>query len=121
MYPYDSAAANANGHDCSVRKLRIHQKNVATIAVTATDSLSYPPATLRMMCAGRIAMIAAVIANAVALCFPTAASRAMSAVNSVAMTAKPAGMNTQTSFRLTSKPIALSARKIPAAVNCIPG
>jgi hypothetical protein len=121
MYPYESAAANANGHDRSVRKLRIHQKNVATIAVTATDSLSKPPATLRMMCAGRIAMMNAVTANAVALCFPTAASFAMSAVNSVAMTEKPAGMNTHTSFRLTSKPNALSARKIPAAVNCIPG
>ena len=92
------------------------------MAVTAMASLSYPPATERMRCAGRTAMTPTPTANAVALCRGAAASRAIRPVNTHASTEKAAGVNTHTSLRVTSeKPAARSARKIPAEVNCMPG
>merc|ERR1719163_1688555 len=64
MYPPHVAAAkmkdrpvrNPNGHDLCVRTDRHQSQKVKQKADTATDSLSKPPATERMMCAGMIAM-----------------------------------------------------------------
>ena len=88
------------------------------IAVIAIDSLSYPPPTERIMCAGTIAMMIDAAAPAEREPEHSAASRPR---NQVAETPNQAGIRQHTSFRLIGLPSAFSARLSATAVICMPG
>ena len=91
------------------------------MAVSAMDSLSYPPPTERIRCAGTIAITAAAKMPAFA---ELAASAAISPSNRVALTPNQHGTKQQTSFRLIlsdATPVALSSRQIATDVICMPG
>ena len=84
----------------SGRSARHQQKNVQHIAVSAIDSLSYPPPTERMMCAGRIAMISAAAAPETYDCVH---SPVRSPRKTVAEMPNHAGTKQQTSLRLIGR------------------
>jgi hypothetical protein len=108
------------GQLLGVRRARHHTKNVNTMAVTAKDSLSYPPATLRMVCAGTIDMTNDATTAAFLSPLHSAVSRP---VNRVATAPNHAGKKTHTSLRdmATESPIRPSVFQIVTAVTCIPG
>ena len=88
------------------------------MAVTANDSLSYPPATERMVCAGTMDITNAATTAAVPLPLHSLVNNA---VKNVATAPNHAGKNTHTSFRDIFTPIALSVLHRNTAVICIPG
>ena len=88
------------------------------MAEMAIDSLSKPPATERIRCAGRIDMKKVVAAAAVA---EPDASQHRRPVKAVATAPKPAGMKTHTSLSDTSKRYLLMKVWSPHAVSCRPG
>jgi hypothetical protein len=97
---------------------RTQRKKVAHIAVIAIDSLSYPPATERIMCAGTMLMMTAAAAPAEREPEHSAAS---SPRNHVADTPNHAGTRQHTSLRLIFEPSALSVFLMTTEVICMPG
>ena len=90
------------------------------IAVIAIDSLSYPPPTERMRCAGTTAMMAA---ESPPTAFEPVHSLARRPRKTVAETPNHAGTNTHTSFSdiwnfLSNEP---STCQIHTEVICMPG
>mmetsp|Transcript_547 Transcript_547/g.1617 ORF Transcript_547/g.1617 Transcript_547/m.1617 type:complete len:216 (-) Transcript_547:541-1188(-) len=105
---------------CVVRREEAQRKKTRQMEVTAMDSLSYPPATERIMCAGIMAMINAAKTPAVAEPAHSAVSAPRAAV---AVTPNHAGTKTQTSLSDMLRPssLELSTRWIATAVSCMPG
>ena len=95
MYTYASPARAPIHQLRSLRSDRHHTKKVRHIAVTARDSLSYPPATERIVCAGTTDMTSAAMTAELALPLHSAVRKATSMV---ATAPNHAGKKTQTSF-----------------------
>ena len=108
-----------------MRSVAHHRQNDRHIAGTATLSLSYTPAIVRIMCAGTTAMHAAAAPAASHDPLACAATRPTHATDT---TLHHAGISTQMSFsdtasalRPSTRAAHLPSRHRPTARNCIPG
>ena len=96
MYTYATPASAPIHQLFSFRNARHQTKKVRHMAVTASDSLSYPPATDRMVCAGTMDMTSAAMTAELA---DPEHSAVRNATSTVATAPNHAGKNTQTSFK----------------------